>query len=562
MKPPIVWNIKSGHVMFFRRSFHEYSLKDRVVLSQFPLTVTVCIVALLVALYFPATLAHPLFVAFLLLQGLAFFLCYVIPWDKLPFPSFLGIPLLDLVSIALGREGGQDNPIGISLLAVFPVIWFCASGLFPRSAIAMSFFGPLAIIWVPLFLHGSVTPQDLTRSLLLPIMTLGIGISVSVLTLSMVQQQRSLEEQQRDLEEKDEELRRTLETSQKQGQLLNTVLETVHLGVLAVDAEGNEIMINRKQRKNHLLASPEGNDHPDESELLVFASDRVTPLPPDKRPVRRAVLGQEFTDYLVWLGTGNEQRAVTTSARAMRDKDGSFAGSVIVFSDVTDLVTALAAKDDFVSNVSHEFRTPLTSIAGYVELMMDNPEGISPWVKSQLEIVRRNAERLLALVSDLLSVRAGSIVVQPHAVDVADLVRASVASASLKARHAGIKLRLETPERLEAHVDPARISQVLDNLISNAIKYSPDGGDVLVSLHQENDEVVCLVKDAGIGMDEKDQAKAFTKFFRADEVRNSKIPGIGLGLPISKAIIEAHGGAIDLHSVPGEGTTFTFRVPA
>jgi signal transduction histidine kinase len=516
----------------------------------------------MVFLFFPETLANPFFTVFLILQGLALLLCYLVPWDKLPFPSFLGIPVLDLVSIAFGREGGQDGIGGIGLLAVFPVIWFCASGLYPRASIAISFFGPLALIWIPLFLHGAVTPQDLTRSLLLPIMMLGIGVSVSVMTLSMVRQQRDLEEQRKVLEEKDAAIQAALEDSERQQRLLNTVLETVHLGVMTVDADGNDVMMNRKQRKNHELASPLNVPDPNESQLLVFGPDRASPIPAEERPVYRAVHGQEFTDYLVWLGTGSQQRAISTSARAMRDEKGNFAGSVIVFSDVTDLVTALAAKDDFVSNVSHEFRTPLTSILGYLEIMLSESEDLHPWTVAQLEIVRRNATRLLMLVSDLLAVRTGSMVVQSYSVDVAELVRSSVDSARPRARGAGIELLVRSPHRLEARVDPERIAQVLDNLISNAIKYSPDGGDVEVSLEAENGSVVCRVKDGGIGMDEKDRAEVFTKYFRAGTARDLKIPGVGLGLPISKAIVEAHGGKIDLVSVPGEGTTFTFRVPA
>ncbi|GAA3318320.1 sensor histidine kinase [Arthrobacter ramosus] len=542
-------------MMFFQHAFHEYSLKDRVALSQLPLTVTVCLAAVLVALYFPATLGNPLFVIFLATQAAAWLLCYTVPWDRLPSPTFLAIPLLDMVSIGLGREGGQDSPIGISLLTVFPVIWLCASGLYRRSAMAVSFLGPLAMIWTPQFLHGTHTPQDLLRGLLLPIMMLGIGVSISVMTQSMVVQQKRLEE-------RDAALLRALEDSQQKERLLNTVLETVHLGVVAIDADGREMMANRKQRENQVLEASGDTDRHGEPQLLVFDADRVTPTASDRQPMRRAALRQEFTDYLVWVGTGREQRAFTTSARSMKDCDGSYLGSVIVFGDVTALVDALAAKDDFVSNVSHEFRTPLTSIAGYVDLVLEEAENLPTWVVQQLEIVQRNADRLLSLVSDLLAVRSGHMIVQPHAVDVSELVKSSVASAEPKANDGGVRLHVDAPERLEAHVDANRISQVLDNLISNAIKYSPDGGDVRVTLLREENTVVCRVKDTGMGMDKQDQADAFTRYFRAGNVRNTAIQGVGLGLSICKAIVDAHGGTIGLESVPGEGTTFTFRVPA
>lgn len=548
------WNEPSGKFLLFSRPFHEYSMRGRVTLSQLPLSVTVALTALLILAYFPGTLLNPLFLSFLFSQAAILILCFAIPWERLPYPSFLVIPFLDLVSIALGREGGQDSLAGISLMAVFPVIWLCASGVFPRTAVALSFLGPLGIIWVPLLIRGDMTGPDLARSLLLPVMSLGIGVSVTVLTLSMMRQQR-------DVEEKDIQLRGVLDASKRQERLLNTVLDTVHLGVLAVDAEGNDILMNRKQRAHHLLASPPGNVDPNESQLLVFDRDRTTLVPVEQRPVRRAILGEEFTDYLVWLGAGDEQRAVSTSARPMIDQDGNFAGSVIVFSDVTDLVKALAAKDEFVANVSHEFRTPLTSILGYVELMLDD-EALRDDKRGFLEIIRRNSERLLTLVSDLLSSRNGQLVVSPHAVDVAELVRASITAALPRATESGIKLRADAPDRLEAHVDAARVSQVLDNLVSNAIKYSPDGGEVTVSLRSDDGTVVCSVSDTGMGMSKEDQEEVFTKFFRSQSVRNSAIPGVGLGLSISKAIVEAHGGQVSLYSEVGRGTTFTFAVPA
>jgi len=146
-------------------------------------------------------------------------------------------------------------------------------------------------------------------------------------------------------------------------------------------------------------------------------------------------------------------------------------------------------------------------------------------------------------------------------VNAAELVRTSVTAALPRAAESGIQLRAEAPDKLEAHIDAARISQVLDNLVSNAIKYSPDGGDVVVSLRSEDGHMVCSVSDTGMGMSEQDQDEVFAKFFRSAAVRNSTIPGVGLGLSISKAIVEAHGGRVSLSSEVGKGTTFTFAVP-
>lgn len=556
MKRQIAWDLDpTRHLLFFTRSFHEHTLRMRVILSQLPLSVTVCVAAVLVLVFFPETLKNPLFQIFLLSQALLLGACMAIPWERLPYGSFLVIPILDMVSIAFGREGGQEALTGLSVLVVLPVIWLCASGLFPKLAIALSFLGPLGIVWVPLFIRGATTAQDLSKPLLFPILMLGIGISVSVVTLSMVRQQR-------DLKAKDKALNATLATSVRQERLLNAVMEALPLGVVAVDGDGNDILMNRRQRKLHDLATPPGISDANESQLLLFGDDRTTLLDPDRRPVRRAVLGEQFTDQILWIGTGAEQRAFTTSSQPMRDEQQNFAGSVVVFNDVTDLLNALAAKDDFVANVSHELRTPLTSILGYLELVLDDPDGLDPAVRRQLEVVYRNANKLLALVSDLLSVRSGQFIIQPHAVDVAELIRACTHAAEPRAAEAGVRLSVDVPATLEAHVDGGRIAQVLDNLLSNAIKYSPGGGDVTVSARCEDRVLVCRVEDTGMGMAPAEQEQAFTKFYRAGGVRNSTIPGIGLGLAISKAIVEAHGGTITVHSTPGKGTTFTVRLPA
>ncbi|MFP3479847.1 hypothetical protein SB780_33870, partial [Burkholderia sp. SIMBA_057] len=145
--------------------------------------------------------------------------------------SFLSIPILDMVSIGFAREGSVDSITGLSVLVVLPVIWLCASGLYPRLAIFMSFLGPLGIVWVPLFVRGALTEQDITKPLLFPILMLGIGISVSVLTLSVVRQQRALKE-------KDAALKKALDVSTTQERLLNTVMEALPLGVVAVDSDG------------------------------------------------------------------------------------------------------------------------------------------------------------------------------------------------------------------------------------------------------------------------------------------------------------------------------------
>ncbi|CAH0163537.1 Sensor histidine kinase WalK [Arthrobacter sp. Bi26] len=230
--------------------------------------------------------------------------------------------------------------------------------------------------------------------------------------------------------------------------------------------------------------------------------------------------------------------------------------------EVSGLIDALSAKDDVVTTVSHEFRTPLTSIIGNLDLALSDSEQLSAQALRRLEVAQRNAERLLALVSDLLMSANSAVHIHPLRTDLASLVEASLGSAHAHAEASQVTLSMEVPAPLWAHVDPLRINQALDNLISNAIKYSPNGGSVRVSASTEGDRVLLHVEDDGLGMTATDAEQVFTRFFRSPAVRDGSIPGAGLGLSITKAIVERHGGSISCNTHLGSGSTFTLELPA
>ncbi len=196
--------------------------------------------------------------------------------------------------------------------------------------------------------------------------------------------------------------------------------------------------------------------------------------------------------------------------------------------------------------------------------MLERDDELPRDIAQQLAVVRRNADRLLVLVSDLLSTaqiesRTLRMVREPS--DLGALVQQSVRSLEPRALEAGVALRAEVPSTPKVLVDPARITQVVDNLLSNAVKYTLPGGAVQVRLEEEGTELVLTVADSGIGIAEQDLDQVFTKFFRAESAERRAIPGVGLGLVISKEIIEAHEGTIELESTEGEGTTVRVRLP-
>ncbi len=222
-------------------------------------------------------------------------------------------------------------------------------------------------------------------------------------------------------------------------------------------------------------------------------------------------------------------------------------------------------KDDFVASVSHELRTPLTSIRGYLELLREGEAGELTEEQQQfVSIVERNSDRLLRLVGDLLfvaQVEAGKITLDPGSTDVEELVRQAVDAARPAATEKGIEFDLDLEGLSELHADRARLAQVLDNLISNALKFTSPGGHVAVRTTQHADVVVIEVSDDGMGMSEEDQEQLFQRFFRTASATEQAIQGTGLGLAIVKAIVEAHDGVISVESVAGKGTIFRVELP-
>ncbi|WP_181419695.1 sensor histidine kinase [Arthrobacter psychrolactophilus] len=534
------------------RLFYQRSQRVRVMLAQLPFFLTMSLAAILLGILYPGLLSNGQLMVSLWLNLFLMLACLAVPWDKLHPSSFLAIPYMDFLAVALFREGTQTLLSSAGMLTLFPIFWLCASGVAPKTSIASSTVASLLIIWNPVFQSGQVSAEALIRPILFPFMMLAFAITVVVLTTSMDGQRNSLLA-------KDKLLRAALAESQHRELLLETVVDTVGVGVVVVDADGHDRLMNSAQAAIHSLGKPHDIADPEEKELLLFTPDRVA-LAPEARPVRRAINGESFTNYQIWIGTGEKARALSTTARIMRHDDGRSEGAVIAFHDVTDMVNALSAKNDFVANVSHEFRTPLTAIQSYLDLALETPDLHPPEVSQYLKIADRNAERLGGLVSDLLVTSA--ITVERTPTNMNHLLSDSIASAAPGAAANSVAVDWQCEEPLLALVDGVRISQVVDNLISNAVKYSPDGGTLTVRAWTDGTDLHCRISDTGLGMNSSEQAGAFQKFFRAGTAVERGIPGIGLGLMISKSIIDTHGGVLSMESELGVGTTMSFVIPA
>jgi signal transduction histidine kinase len=451
------------------------------------------------------------------------------------------------------------------VLSVLPVVWISASTLSAAASLSISFTVPL-LAAMPWLLTDRTAPPAAraAEAVLVPLMMLAVS-------LAMRFARARLRHEQWRIESKEAELQALLEDSRERERLLNTILDTVDVGIVAVDAGGRRLLTNSWQAQLEESASaasaPRSGEQPaqppeEEGRLVLTGQDRSTPLPLERRPIRRALAGESFADYLVCFGEAAASRVLSTGARPLKNDAGDFRGAVVVFNEVTGLVDALTAKDEVVSTVSHEFRTPLTSIIGNLDLVLADSDGLDSPAVRRVEVAQRNAERLLALVSDLLMSASSAVHVHPRRTDLAGLVEASLGSAQAQAQASRVCLAMDVPGPLWANVDPLRISQALDNLVSNAIKYSPDGGSVRISASTDGGLVRLHVEDTGMGMTAADAGRVFTRFFRSPAVRDGSIPGAGLGLSITKAIVERHGGSISCCTRPGQGSTFTLELPA
>jgi signal transduction histidine kinase len=225
-------------------------------------------------------------------------------------------------------------------------------------------------------------------------------------------------------------------------------------------------------------------------------------------------------------------------------------------------------KDEFIALVSHELRTPLTSIRGYLELLQDDVEAGTATPEQQrdfLQVIDRNSDRLQRLVEDLLlaaQVEVGTLQLARDTIDLGKLVAHCVEASAPLAAAREIDLGCSVDGAPVVTGDLRRLGQVVDNLLSNALKFTPVGGTVHVRAAQSDGTAIVEVADSGMGIPEEEQQAMFARFFRTERAQSGAIAGVGLGLSITKSIVEAHGGTITFTSAVGAGTTFVVELPA
>ncbi|MCH1882211.1 ATP-binding protein [Agrococcus sp. ARC_14] len=464
------------------------------------------------------------------------------------------VPTLDLIALAALIADPQAPRI-VAILAVMPAFWL---GVTARTrGIALVGAASAVLLAVMAMRIADSSGVTLTANavgvVLVPIALVATAWFASNYT-------RTIERQQLAILHREREKLAIAKQSQADANLLDAIFETARVGLALLDPEGRVVRVNSTLADHPGLAGTTVAEALGDLRFLELESRR--PIPEAETPFVRAASGEAFDNVICWIHRpGLEPVAATISSRPLL-LDGDFRGSITSVDDVTNYMRMVEDRDDFVALVSHELRTPLTSITGFLELALD--EEVPASLRGWLQIVQRNADRLRALVEDLLIVgemSRGDVHLATRRLDLRALAVEAVATLEHRADRRGVALTLADGPAIEVDADERRITQVIENLISNGIKYTRDAGSVHVRVEVDGADARLVVVDDGAGVMPTEAARVFERFYRSSSARASGVQGAGLGLWICRMIIDQHGGSIDFASEVGRGSTATFSLP-
>ncbi|MGH8963154.1 MAG: ATP-binding protein [Jatrophihabitantaceae bacterium] len=464
------------------------------------------------------------------------------PWPRLPVWTQGVVPLAFLGVVALLRES-TGGVAGYAVLVMLPVLWLALYGTLWQltTSIVLTIF----VFLVPIMVIGA--PQypaaGVGRVALWPLTAAIVGAS----TFRLVAAERA---------------RAALVGGVLSAATRQSIVATDDQGVITVFNTGAERMFGYAADEMVGVVTPMVLHDPDE----VVARARELGVPPGFG-VFSTLAHRHDADTREWtyVRRDGSRLQASLSISPIYDAAGELRGFIQIGTDVTEQRAAERLKEDFVALVSHELRTPLSSIIGYLEVLLDEETGtLSPRQRQFLDVVDRNARRQLRLVSDLLFVSqadAGRVRLDLLDVDVVEVARSAIETAEPRAKAGGVRLKLNVGPPATLCADPDRLGQVFDNLLTNAVKFTPTGGVVEVRVARVGNDVRIEVCDSGIGIPLAEQEHLFTRFFRASTATSRAIPGIGLGLTIVRTIVQAHAGTVSVNSDEGQGTTFRIVLP-
>ena len=496
------------------------------------------------------------------------------------------VPLVDFVAIGTFRAGTGGILSLFGAMIILPVVWIAAEK--GRQYILIAAGGTAVVLIAP-YLLGIAQFQsgsDVIRAAFSPL----VYMFAAAIINELARQSRSQLQSIHDLaDEKERMLKRTfeyasqLEESEAKFREADRTFRGVWAAVTEQSVIGTDVtgLIDawnpgatkllgidwrETQGKRYVFDFHVQEELDDRARELNYPPGATVLNPGFSALVESARLGEAESREWTYVREDGTPVPVSLSVTKRVDDSGETVGYLFVAADVTQAREVSRLKDEFVGLISHELRTPLSSILGYLELMRDDDENpLSEEQEQYLAVAERNAHRLLRLVGDLLftaQVESGKFPLDLKDVELGQIVSAAVESARPAAAAAEITVAEEIADRTAVTFgDPVRLGQVCDNLLSNAIKFTPKGGTVTISLSTTAKDAVITVRDTGMGIAESELDQLFSRFFRATTATRNAVPGVGLGLTITKAIVTAHHGEMGVQSEEGVGTEFSVTLP-
>lgn len=512
----------------------------------------IVILTLAIVVLAPEQLAAPTTAAGIALILVFTVMALILPWDRIGRAAIAVLPLADILAIGLIAYG---DDLRFGFLWVFPLAWLASH--FPLRWLVVALGLVAAIVVADAVTHNPSAASTLRFLVVL--------LSLTFISITIHNSARRSRAFTRLLRRQTDRLESTLERVRAQERRVNQVLNGLDSAIARVDNEGRLLGINDAYVA---LYGMDVRDATRPSTSVEYDARGGTALREADRPVARAARGELFSDERLWLFDAEGRwHVLSASTRELVHGPAEPETTLLVIRDVTEAVEAEAARRTLATTVTHELANPLTAIVGYTDLLLE--EDLPERSRDRLELIEAAGQRMERLIAEVL--RAGgrdAPLEEPHRrIDARALLGASVESFLPAATAGDVALTLRPGPEAPIDADAFPLRQVFDNLVNNAVKYTPRAGSVAVALDVEGPDeagrrdVTITVRDSGIGIAPGDLPRIFDDYFRAETARDAGLPGTGLGLGISRRIVDQHGGTLTLTSEPGAGTVATVRLP-
>lgn len=538
----------AGDPMFDPR---ESDSRIRVVwIWQLSFAAVVAIIVVFTAIVDSSVLVIPALIAGVAGVLITTILALLIPWHRLPGTAVTVLPYLDILWVGLLTFSTE---LRLSHLWVFPVAWLAALFRLWHLVLGLAGVGIIAMVEV---LSNESSSVSALRVLIAVLALTFVGVTVHA-TARQGSAYRTL------LRRQAGRIRHSLDTVSVEQRRVSETLDGVHIAIARIARSGELLSANTAYRTLYALDESDPNLP---ARSIEYDGLRGHALRGAQRTAARVAAGEALDGERVWLfdpeGTWHALSVTSWPQEPHGEEEPS---TVVIAEDVTHVITADRRRDDLAAIVSHELRNPLTGILGHTDRLLERDD-LDADARERLRIIEESGERMMTLITSILSQQPEPATRAERdsraVIDVRDVLESSVEAFEAAARERVVTLRLVDGPPLTMWADAFRLRQMLDNLVGNAVKYTPAGGEVTVSARRVGPDVVFAVADTGIGIPREDVPRIFEQYFRSSNAVESGITGTGLGLRIVREVVDAHSGTIDVDSEPDVGTTVTVRIPA